>query len=488
MAYPVRILQFGDGVFLRAFFDWMVEAMNAQGLFQGSVAIVKPRPGAFSPAYARQGLAWRVSLKGILDGRRVERVDLVSSASRLVNPYEDFVAYLAEARNPELRVIVSNTTESGIVAAPEDRAMDRPALSFPGKLTQLLKARYDAFQGAADSGLLIIPCELIEDNAAKLKALVLGHAASWYADPGFAAWLEKSCTWIDSLVDRIVTGFTAEERAAILKAEGVEDELVAVAEPYHLLALRGTESLDKILPLKAAGLNVVWALDISPWRELKVRLLNGSHTLIALAGLALGKKTVLECVGDPLLMEAVRTYQLLETIPTIGGKASPIGRPEAEAYLSGVLERFSNPDLAHKLEGIASKSVAKYAARIMPTVKAQFAIQGRATVMASFILAALVDRYTSGAVLQDEAAPVAWFEAHRAEFATPGGVAGPKAGAAMAEALGPAGPWGDGKTGLPGQGNLAAEAVAWLGKIRGLGMGPALTEAIAEAKRRQSGK
>lgn len=482
MGYPVRILQFGDGVFLRAFFDWMVAAMNSQGLFKGRVVIVKPRPGDFSPAYASQGPSWRVSLKGILDGKRVERRDLVSVVERLVNPYEDFEAYLEEGRNPDLAVIVSNTTESGIAAAPDDKASDRPALSYPGKLTQLLQARYEAFRGAADKGLVIIPCELIEDNASALKGLVLGHARDWYADPGFTAWLEKSCTWVDSLVDRIVTGFTEAEKAAILADEGVEDKLVAVAEPYHLLALRAPESMDRILPLKAAGLNVVWADDISPWRELKVRLLNGSHTLIALAGLAMGRKIVLECVGDPLLMEAVRTYQLLETIPTMGGKGSPIGKAEAEAYLEGVIERFSNPDLAHKLEGIASKSVAKYAARIMPTVRAQVAARGRAPVMASFILAALVDRYTSGAAVQDEAAPVAWFAARKAAFAS---ASGPALTAALAEAIGPAGPWGNGGPGLEGSGDLAAQAGTWLGRIHKQGMEGALREAIAEAKRLQ---
>jgi tagaturonate reductase len=484
MSYPVRILQFGDGVFLRAFFDWMVERMNGQGLFGGSVAVVKPRPGDFSPAYARQGNEYTVALKGILDGKRVETRERLHSIARLVNPYADFEAYLAEAANPDLVCIVSNTTESGICASSGDRAEDRPAPSFPGKLTQLLRARYEAFKGDPGKGLVIIPCELIEDNAQILKGLVLDHAARWYADPGFETWLREANSWTDSLVDRIVTGFTEAEKKAILAAEGFADDLVAVAEPYHLLALRGKPALGALLPFRAAGLNVVWAEDISPWRELKVRLLNGSHTLLALCGLALGRRIVLECVGDSLLMGAVRAYQLQETIPTMGGEGSPISAEEARRYLEGVIERFSNPDLAHKLEGIASKSVAKYAARIMPTVRGRVKATGRAPTMAAFILAALVDRYTSGAeglVVQDEPAAVDYFASRRSTF-----MAAPSASltAAFADALGPTGPWGGASGGLGTQaelGDLAEVAASWLARIRTAGMAEALAEATAKA-------
>lgn len=439
MDRPVKILQFGDGVFLRAFLDWMVQRMNTRGLFDGSVAIVKPRPGDFSPAYARQGNEFTVSLKGILGGERIETRERVSAVSRLVNPHADFEAYLEEARNPHLACVVSNTTESGISPSPGDRVDDRPAPSYPGKLTQLLRARYLHFGGDAAKGIVIIPCELVERNAALLRELVLGHAARWYADPSFEAWLRGANTWVDSLVDRIVTGFTETEKAAILAAEGFEDDLVAVAEPYHLLALQGPASLETVLPLRKAGLNVVWADDISPWRELKVRLLNGSHMLLALAGLAMGKRTVLECVGEPLLVEAVRAYQLRETIPTMaaGFPGLPIEASEAERYLEGVLERFSNPDLAHKLEGIAAKSVAKYAARILPTVRGRLAATGKAPAMAAFILAALAARYGSGAAIQDEPAVVSWFEARGAALQA----GGERAAAVLREALGPSGPW-----------------------------------------------
>jgi len=472
MGYPVKVLQFGEGVFLRAFADWMVERMNASGRFGGSVSIVKPRPGAFPEAYARQGMRYTVSLKGILRGERVESRERIRCVERLVNPYEAFGAFIAEAANPELVLVLSNTTESGIAPSAADGAADRPASSFPGKLTQFLRARYEAFDGDRKKGLVILPCELIEDNGRVLRDLVLGHADRWYGDNRFSAWLREANSWLDSLVDRIVTGYTEEERAAVLAAEDFDDELVVVAEPYHFLALRGPESLESVLPLRASGLNVRWSEDISPYRELKVRLLNGSHTLMALCGIPLGAVQVRDCLGRPALMQALKAYQLGETIPTM---AAP--RAECEAYLDSVLERFANPDLFHKLEGIASKSVSKWASRILPTAGAGAAARGRAPVLAAFTLAALVDLYTSARPPQDEAAALGWFASRAGAFA-----AAPEA--AMAEALSASGPWAaaGAKPGLAAPG-FAAEAARRLQAIRGLGMARALEAATQDSKK-----
>lgn len=470
MAYPVKVLQFGEGVFLRGFVDWMIDTMNEKGLFGGSVAVVKPRPGPFPEAYARQGMAYTLSLKGILDGKRVDSRRRIGSISRLVNPYEDFGAYLAEAANPELVLVVSNTTESGIAPSDSDRASDRPAASFPGKLTQFLRARYEAFKGSgarelAAKGLVILPCELIEDNGAVLRELVLGHAAAWYADPAFEAWLRESNYWLDSLVDRIVTGYVEAEREAIEKESGFDDELCIVAEPYHFLALRGSESLESRLPLRAAGLNVAWADDITPYRELKVRLLNGSHSLMALCGQALGAIQVRDCLARPGLMAALKAYQLGETIPTMA-----LPRPECEAFLESVLERFANPELFHKLEGIAAKSVAKFEARVLPTIRACAGRRGRAPVLGSFVLAALVDRCTRGPAPQDEKPALEYFASKAGDFERD-----PRS--AMAAALSAEGPW-KGKAEVAG---LAEEAARWLSAIRAQGMEAALAAATAES-------
>ena len=470
MGYPVKVLQFGEGVFLRAFIDWMIGRMNSGGRFGGSVCVVKPRPGAFHEAFAGQGMEYTVSLKGILDGKRVESRETVECISILANPYEDFDAYLETAAYPELVLVVSNTTESGIAPSPSDRAKDRPAPSFPGKLAQFLRARYEAFGGDPSKGLIILPCELIEDNGRALCDLVLGHAERWYADAAFSAWLREANTWLDSLVDRIVTGYTEAERAAVLADSGFDDELVVVAEPYHFLALRGPDSLESVLPLRASGFNVRWSQDIGPYRELKVRLLNGSHTLMALCGLPLGAVQVRDCLALPAVMKALRAYQLGETIPTM---AAP--RAECEAYLDSVLERFANPELFHKLEGIASKSVSKWASRILPTLRAASGRGESPPVLAAFTLAALVDRYTSESALQDEAPAIEWFASRESAFAA-------GSGAAMAEALSSSGPWSASTGGraieVPG---LAAEAARRLADIRSLGMGRAIERATEDS-------
>ena len=245
-----------------------------------------------------------------------------------------------------------------------------------------------------------------------------------------------------------------------------------MAEPYHLLALRGSESLESILPFRASGLNVRWAPDIGPYRELKVRLLNGSHTLMALCGLPLGAVQVRDCLALPVVMKALKAYQLGETIPTM---AAP--RRECEAYLESVLERFANPDLFHKLEDIASKSVSKWAARVLPTLRAASVRGGRPPVLAAFTLAALVDRYTSGEALQDELPAIDWFASREYAFA-----ASPEA--AMAEALSASGPWSASTGGraieVP---LLAAEAARRFAAIRSIGMGRALEEATADSLR-----
>jgi len=468
MKYPVKVLQFGEGVFLRAFVDWMIERMNERGGFAGSVAMVKPRRGAFPEAFARQRLRYTVSLKGILEGSRVESRERIGCLASLVNPYEDFGAYLAEAANPELVLVVSNTTEAGIAPSPTDRAEDEPAPSFPGKLAQFLRTRYEAFGGDRAKGLVILPCELIEDNGRVLRDLVLGHAERWYADPAFSAWLREANFWLDSLVDRIVTGFTEAERAAVLDAEGFDDELVVVAEPYHFLALRGPEALESRLPLRASGLNVKWADDIAPYRELKVRLLNGSHTLMALCGLGLGAVQVRDCLAMPEIMSALKAYQLGETIPTMTLPAA-----ECEAFLAAVLERFANPELFHKLDGIASKSVSKWAARVLPTIREKAEREGRVPPLGALVLAALVDRYTSGKAPQDEAPALDWFASHADAFAR-------DPGPAMAEALSESGPW----KGVAQVTGLAEEAALRLADIKGRGMAAALERATEDSRGR----
>jgi tagaturonate reductase len=389
---PVKILQFGEGVFLRAFFDWMVVEMNAKAGFGGSIAVVKPREGEFNPAFARQKNRYSVLFKGLQNGKSLVERRLIDSIARMVNPHADFAAFLAEAENPDLLCIVSNTTETGIVLTEDELREDGPAPSFPGKLTQLLRRRYLSFAGDPGKGLVIIPCELIEANGATLKSYVLAHAERWYGDAAFATWIEKANLFVDTLVDRIVTGYSEEAKAAVIGETGEVDDLVVVAEPYHFLAIRGPADLERTLPFRKAGLNVVIADDITPYRLRKIRFLNGSHTFMTMCAIPMGLEIVRSCMEHSLLLKAIRTMHSLETIPCL-----PLPPAESAAYLDSVIERFSNPFVDHKLSGIAVYSVTKWKARLLPPLADYVRIYQKPPVLLSFSLAALRSFYLKDA-------------------------------------------------------------------------------------------
>jgi tagaturonate reductase len=402
--YPARILQFGGGNFLRAFVDWMVQGMNERVGFCGSVRLTKATRGTFPAAFARQGFSYNVVVRGKDGTGSVSRRDRVTCISGASNSYTDFDGFLGDAADPNLEVIVSNTTEAGLVYVESDQSADRPASSFPGKLTQFLRARFVAFGGSRESGVLVLPCELVEKNGSTLRLFVRQHARRWYDDDAFDVWLADDCTWLDTLVDRIVPGHDPEERATCCAQTGFDDELLVVAEPYHLLVIGGPERED-VLPLRKAGFNVVWTNDVAPYRTRKVRILNGGHTLLAMVGLGLGVASVRDALEHPLLGRALEAFYSREVLPLI-----PLPEKEVEAYRAAVIDRFANPFVVHKLADIALNSVSKYAARILPTARQHTEKLHEAPAFASFALAALLDRYlyTSGVV--DVPAVLAQFE------------------------------------------------------------------------------
>ncbi|WP_437971344.1 tagaturonate reductase [Sorangium sp. So ce260] len=466
---PVRIVQFGDGVFLRAFVGWMVDRMNERAEFDGAIAVVKPRPGDFHPAYERQENRYTVVFKGLSERRPDVARSQVTSIARLINPYQDFSAFLEEADNPELACVVSNTTESGIVSSPSDRATDRPAASFPGKLTQLLRRRYETFSGDRNSGIIVMPCELIESNGATLKSIVLDLAERWYGDARFNAWIEGANRFVDTLVDRIVSGFSEDERSLLRAETGFDDELLVVAEPYHLLAIKGAAELERILPFRRAALNAVWADDLSPYRLLKIRLLNGSHTFMAMCGLSLGLENVLGCMNHMTLRRALEALHSLETLPCM-----PLQRSESEAYLANTLDRFTNPFLDHRLASISLSSVSKWRARLLPPLLDYVALRGEAPVLLSFSLAALTSRYVAGRDLKDDAGVIA-------RFTSLSGLLGSDPRSAAREVLASSSLFGDDLAGVRGLAELLGEQLA---DITSLGMHAALRKAVDRAGER----
>ena len=462
---PVRILQFGEGNFLRAFIDWMVDRMQAKAGFDGSVVLVKTIPGPFNPSFERQGNAYSVVLRGRTEGQVVNECSRNQVISGRCNPFEDFQSYLDLAANPDVRVIISNTPEAGIVLDPSDRDDDRPAGSYPGKLTQLLRARFLALGGGKDSALLVMPCELIEKNGSTLRSYVLDHAHRWYGDPAFESWIANDCTFVDTLVDRIVSGYDPEARAKLLAETGYDDALLVVGEPYHLLTIQGAARED-LLPFRKAGLNVIWTDDITPYRTLKVRILNGGHTFLAMVGTALGVPLVRTCLEHPALKPALQSLYAGEIIPGL-----PMAEAEGTAYAKTILDRFDNPFMEHKLEDIALNSVSKWRSRLLPSVVDFAARKGFAPALISFSLAALIHRYTTVAGLKDDAGVLAAF-AHLKPIAE----AYPAQ--AVQSVLVDAGIWGEPLPEIPG---LLEAVTLSFQEIRSLGMETALDHAVTRS-------
>jgi tagaturonate reductase len=460
---PPHLVQFGAGNFLRAFIDWMVQGMNDRVGLGATIHLTKATPGPFPPAFARQGYAYHVVLRGRERGQVVHQRQRISCISGASNAYVDFDEFLREAADPDLRVIVSNTTEAGIAWVEGDRPTDRPAPSFPGKLTQLLRARFSALGGTRQSAVIVLPCELVEANGSTLRSHVQEHARRWYGDGRFDTWLADACTWLDTLVDRIVPGHDTAERAACLAESGIDDELLVVAEPYHLLVLAGPQRED-VLPLRRAGFEAIWTDDVTPYRTRKVRILNGGHTFMAMVGLGLGVASVGEALEHPLLGRALEMLYAREVLPLL-----PFPQQELAAYQAAVVARFANPFVVHKLSDIALNSAAKMASRLLPTAREYVAQHGRPPPLTSFALAALLHRYLYTEGVVDTSSVLGRFRY----------IAGAHAGApreAAAAALASADLWGGGAEEIPAP--VQARATDLLVRIRDVGMSAALAELL----------
>jgi len=385
---PERVLQFGEGNFLRGFVDWMLERMNRQGLFQGRAVLVQPIASGLGERINAQDGLFTVLLRGVEAKTMSESCELVTSVSRCIDPFVAFDSFLDCGKQPELRFVVSNTTEAGIRLDEGDRLDARPSLSFPGKLTQLLYARYQHFAGDPARGLILLPCELIERNGDALARAVFELATRWALPAEFAAWVRQSCVFANTLVDRIITGYPKDEAAALEQRFGYRDSLVVAGEVFHCWVIESPRSLEEELPLAAAGLGVVWTDDMSPYRERKVRILNGAHTMVALAAFLSGKNTVRECMEDPLFRGYLEGALESEIVPTLS-----LPPPELSSFAASVLERFESPFIRHQLLSISLNSVSKYKARILGTVLDNQLRSGGASPRLTFALAALAAFY-----------------------------------------------------------------------------------------------
>ena len=376
-----KIIQFGEGGFLRGFVDYFFQKLNDKGLFEGSVVVVQPIKTGMCDMLTAQNCEYNLFLRGVDNGKVVDEHTYIDVISRCINPYKDYEEYLSLAKNPDSRFIVSNTTEAGIVYEDDNKLSDAPANSFPAKLTALLYERFKA----GLPGFIILSCELIDHNGEELLKCCKKHALKWELGGDFGLWLERENSFCSTLVDRIVTGFPRDEHKALEERIGQSDNMMDTAEIFHLWVIQGNHEDE--LPLQKAGFNVVWTDNVDPYKKRKVRILNGAHTSMVLAARLYGLETVGECMKDEMVSSLLRKSVFEEIIPTIGDTED--NRKFGEA----VFERFANPFIKHQLLSIALNSVSKFRARVLPTILEYKAKNGQYPKILSFSFAALIAFY-----------------------------------------------------------------------------------------------
>ena len=372
-----RVIQFGEGGFLRGFVDWMIAKMNDVTDFDTSVVVVQPIADGMCDILSSQNCVYTHLIRG------VEGVDktVVDVISRCVKPYDDFAGFLALAENPDFRFVVSNTTEAGIAFSADDKLTDAPPKSFPAKLTRLLMKRYEL----GLPGFIFLPCELIDRNGDNLKKCVLEYAKLWGLDEGFVKFVNEENIFTNTLVDRINTGYPKGEEIDL----GYEDKMLNTSEYFHLWVIETDYDLESEIPFSKANLNVIITKDeLEMYRTRKVRILNGAHTSLVPYALLSGKDTVKSCVDDPVMREHIRRCVFDEIIPTLD-----LPRDELISYAEDVLTRFGNPYIKHYLSSIALNSVSKFKVRVLPSILEYIKRYGKMPETLIFSFAKLIEFY-----------------------------------------------------------------------------------------------
>ncbi len=401
--YPTKVIQFGEGGFLRAFIDWQIQQMNKAGLFQGGVAVVQPIEKGMTKVLDEQDDLYTVLLEGKLNGNKVQSHEVIEVINETVRPYEDYQAYLDLAKNDAAEFIFSNTTEAGIAFDETDKLSDRPQNSFPGKLTALLYERFKL----GKKGFQIIPCELINHNGDNLKQIVLQYAELWQLGSAFIDWINQENNFYATLVDRIVPGYPRDRASALEEEFGYQDNLIVKAEPFLIFVIEGNQRIEQLLPLKKVGLNVVVTGDMQPYRNRKVSLLNGPHTTMSPIARLAGITTVGAVMNDADFSKFINDEMYEEIIPTVA-----LPQDELNAYAEGVKERFENPYVQHELSAIALNSISKFKARLLPTFKRYVSMYQKLPARITLALAAYLYIYANQAEFAPQDTPeiIAEFE------------------------------------------------------------------------------
>lgn len=409
---PIKVIQFGEGNFLRAFVDWMIDYLNEHAAYNTGVAVVPPRTAGQIDRLNDQHGRYHLLTQGVENGKLIDELKLITCIQKAVDPFTDLNAYFELAKGTDLRLIFSNTTEAGIAFDKTDLPIPNTlARTFPGKLTQLLKHRFDHFQGDRKRGVAIIPCELINQNGAALSSCVKSYIQLWGFDNDFQRWVDESCTFANTLVDRIVPGYPKSEIEEIDRRIGYHDPLVVKAESFHLFVIEAPDFVQDLFPAHRSGLNVKYVTDLTPYRTQKVRILNGTHTFMVPIGLLNGIETVGETMEHPEIGKLILETIFEEIVPTI-----QIPGEDPREFADQVISRFKNPFIRHELISISLNSISKFKVRVLPTIMDFHAQKGHWPKRLTFSLSCLIHLYTSRSVeINDDPVVLDFFESVRSE-------------------------------------------------------------------------
>ncbi|MEX1377495.1 MAG: tagaturonate reductase [Eubacteriales bacterium] len=370
---PSKVLQFGEGNFLRAFVDYIIDCSNNAGVFDGNITVVKPISYGSFERFTKQNNLYTVILRGIKNDETSVEKHIVTSITKTVDPFTQFDEYNKLMENPDFRFFVSNTTEAGIVYSDDDKFSDEIPNTFPAKVAKMLHQRYTIFNGDINKGFIFLPVELIEKNGDNLKKCVLQYCSLWNMDKDFVDWVENANIFCNTLVDRIVSGYPKAEEEQLWQEMGYKDELMVTGEPFGFWAI-GSEKIEQVkkeLHLES-NVEIVMSEDIEPYKQRKVRILNGAHTSTVMGGYLCGKNIVAECMHD----DDIRNYMLSciydEIIPNID-----LDQKQLEDFAASVVSRFKNPFLNHKLLDICLNSTSKWRARVLPSFMDYYESEGK---------------------------------------------------------------------------------------------------------------
>jgi len=387
---PEKVMQFGEGNFLRAFVNYWFDIANEKTGWNGKCCLIQPIAQGLTQQINRQEGLYTLYLRGSENGQKVDRKRVISSVSRCINPYEaeGFAAMMQLAVSDDLEYIVSNTTEAGIVYDPACSLQDTPCSSFPGKLTQVLYARFKAEK----SGLVILSCELIDNNGKQLQKCVNQYIDQWGLEDAFRCYINEKCTFCSTLVDRIVPGRIRDsaEVARLEKENGYADELMDVGEVFGVWNIEGPTWLEDKLPFRKAGVNCTVVPDVTPYKKRKVRILNGAHTGFVLGAYLGGYDIVRSAVQDETVLGFMNKMLFDEILPVL-----PLPREDVESFAAAVQDRFNNPFINHELMSISLNSTSKWRARNMPSFLEYIEKYGTLPVCLTMSFAAYIAFYSN---------------------------------------------------------------------------------------------